>query len=87
MNAVASLTNVSRMKQEHGANITNLHDTHCGYFSLSYICKHLSSKLIFLQICTFCPSFILNSTKMSMRMIANLYKRLMTTTNALPTIK
>ena len=58
MNAVANLTNVLRMKREHCAyaiNLhNNLHNTHCGYFSLSYICQLLSNEFIFLQICTYC---------------------------------
>ena len=41
----------------------------------------------FLQICTNCPPLVLHSTEMSIRMLANLYKRLTTTTNALPTIR
>ena len=32
-------------------------------------------------------TFVLHSTEMSIRMLANLYKRLTTTTNALPTIR
>ena len=55
VNAVANLMNVLRMKQEHGSYVTNLHDTHFGYFSLSYICQPLSNELIFLQICPNCP--------------------------------
>ena len=36
--------------------VTNMHNTHCGCFSLSYICQPLSNQLyIFLQICTHCP--------------------------------
>ena len=66
---------------------TNLYNTHCGSFSLSHICQPLSNQLIFLQICTDCLHFVLHSTEMSIRMLANLYKRLTTTTDALPTIR
>ena len=38
-NTLANLTNVLRMKQEHDAWVTNLHNTHCGCFSLSFICQ------------------------------------------------
>ena len=51
-NAIANLTNVLRMKRVQGAWVTNLHNTHCECFSLSYICQPLSNQPIFLQICT-----------------------------------
>ena len=53
-NAVANHRNVLRMKREHKTWVTNLHNTHCGCFSLSYICQALCNKLIFHQICTNC---------------------------------
>ena len=57
-NAVANLKNlknVMRMKRENDPWVTNLHNTHCMCFSLSYICQPLSNELIFYQICTHCP--------------------------------
>ena len=42
-NAIVNLTNVLRMKGEHKTWITILHNTHCGCFSLSYICQALSN--------------------------------------------
>ena len=54
VNAVENLTNVLRMNLEHGTYVTNLHNTHCGYFSLSNVCQPLSIELISLQICTYC---------------------------------
>ena len=80
--SVANLTSVLRMKRELDTWVTNLHYTHCGCFSLSYICRPLSNQLIFFQICTHCPH-----TEMPIRMLENLYGRLTTTTNALPTIR
>ena len=71
-NTFANLTNVLRVKREHDACVTNLHNTYCGCFSLSYICQPLSSQLYSLS------TFVLHSTKMSIRMLANLYKRLTT---------
>ena len=50
VNAVANLTNVLRMKRKCKTLLTCLHKTHSVYFSLSYICKALTNKLIFLQI-------------------------------------
>ena len=79
---LANLTNVLRMKREHDAWVTNLHNTHCGCLSLSYICQPLSNQLIFPL-----STYVLHSTEMSIRMLANLDKRLTTTTNALPTIR
>ena len=35
--------------------VSNLHNTHYGCFSLSYICQALSNMLIFLQVWTNCP--------------------------------
>ena len=60
--------------------------THCRCFSFAFICHPLPNKLIirhFLLIVRIRPVFFGNVKKM----LANLYKRLTITTNALPSIK
>ena len=58
--------NVLRMKQEHDTWVTNLHNTHCGCFSLSYICQLLSNQLIsfkFVLIVHIRPAFYVNANR------------------------
>ena len=69
MNTVANLKNVLRMKRENDAWVSNLHNTHCGCFSLSYIRQSLSNQLIqlfsfkFVLIVHICPAFNGNVNK------------------------
>ena len=59
------------MKREHDTWITNLHNTHCGCFSLPYICQPQSNLYLL-------STFVMHSTEMSIRMLTNLYKSLTT---------
>ena len=83
VNAVANLANVLRMKREHGGYVTNLHNTHCGYFSLSYICQPLSNELMFLQICTYCPYSSYTNASESLHTSYDYYKCLANNKNGL----
>ena len=67
-NAVADLTNMLRMKLECKILASNLHNTYCGCFSLSYICQALSNNFSK-------STFALHSAEMSIRMQAKLYER------------
>ena len=86
-NAVADLTNMLRMKLECKIWPSNLHNTYCGCFNLSYICQALSNNF-------FKSTFALHSAEMSIRMQAKLnerhtitYKRVPITTNVLLSIR
>ena len=82
MNAVANLTNVLRMKRLHSIYVTNFHNTHCGHFFL-----FISASLCPMSLFAFKFVLIVEFYENAIQMLANLNKRLTTTTNALPTIR
>ena len=84
-NAVANFANVLCMKQEHKTWVTNLHNTHCVCFSLSYICETLSSlfSLKFVLISAFFGNVNTNSSKSLQTLLRTPQECLHTPTNFL----
>ena len=75
-NAIVNLTNVLRVKREHGAYVTNLHNTHCGYFSLSYsLCPMSLFSFKFVLIVHIRPEFYANLNTNASESIQTSYDR------------
>ena len=81
------------MKGECKTGVSTLHNTHCGCFSLSYICQALSNQLIFLQNTNFphSPCILRRCQYGSRRIFTNILRSLTnvlrSTTNVLSSIK
>ena len=86
VNAIANLTNLLQMKQDHKTWLTNLHNTHCRFLFVLYLPGPVQLAYFPSNLYSF-STFILHSTEMSIRMQMNLYEGLKITTNALPSIR
>ena len=86
-NAVANLTNVLRIKQQHDTCVANwhIHITCLSFFFFLFARLFPISLFPIKVILVF--AFFHYTTRISIQMLANLYKRLTITTNALPLVR